>query len=260
MAMDALNICKFKKRPIQLLLQTDEESSSIQSNKATIEYICEKAKNSVAFMNMEGHTAGEGCLQRKGIITFVFTVTGVEAHASKCAEVGSNAIAEAANKILEIEKMKDAEGITCCCSIIEGGTFVNTVPQNCKFKVNVRFATKEQQVWIVNRMQEIADLVYIPGCKTTVTQLTGRVAMELSQKNVILLDKMNHIFEENGLSILKASKRTDGSDAADVTAYGIPCVDSLGVRGGNIHTINEYAFLDSLVESAKRVAAVAFRI
>ena len=37
MAMDALNICKFKKRPIQLLLQTDEESSSIQSNKATID-------------------------------------------------------------------------------------------------------------------------------------------------------------------------------------------------------------------------------
>jgi len=84
--------------------------------------------------------------------------------------------------------------------------------------------------------------------------------MELSQKNISLLDGMNRIFEKVGLPVLKASKRTGGSDAADITAYGIPCVDSLGVRGGNIHTENEFAYLDSLIESAKRIVAVTVGI
>lgn len=256
LAMEALQNCGFRSRPIQLLLQSDEEVGSATSQKATIQYICKKAKDAVAFLNMEGYSAGKACIQRKGIITFTFTVSGVEAHASNCAEKGSNAIAEAAYKILEIEKLKDAWGITCCCSVISGGTVPNTVPGQCVFKVNVRYATQEQQKWIREYMQQIADKVYIPGCRTTVNQPAGRVAMELSEKNVELLALMNRSFAESGLPVLEAGFRKGGSDAADVTVYGIPCVDSIGVRGGNIHTTNEYAYLDSLADSAKRVASV----
>jgi glutamate carboxypeptidase len=42
MAMDALEKCGFKDRPIKLILQSDEENGSRKSNKATISYICEK--------------------------------------------------------------------------------------------------------------------------------------------------------------------------------------------------------------------------
>ncbi|MGN1048436.1 MAG: M20/M25/M40 family metallo-hydrolase, partial [Eubacteriales bacterium] len=256
LAMDALHQCGFKSRPIQLLLQSDEENGSRLSQKATINYICEKSRNSIAFLNLEGHTAGEACLQRKGIITFTFTVKGVEAHASQCACIGANAIAEAAYKILEIEKIKDAEGITCCCGIISGGSAVNTVPGQCEFKVNVRFATVSQQKWICEYMQNIADKVYITGCKTTVQQSSYRIAMEYSKKNAELLETINKSFKESGLPLLTASKRTGGSDAADVTAYGVPCVDSLGVVGGKIHTSEEFAYIDSLAESAKRLVSV----
>lgn len=38
--------------------------------------------------------------------------------------------------------------------------------------------------------------------------------------------------------------------------YGIPCIDSLGVRGGGIHSADEYGEICSLCESAKRIAAV----
>ena len=92
LAMHALRNCGFTERPVQLLLQSDEENGSKPSNKATINYICEKAKNSVAFLNLEGNApkSDEACLIRKGIVTFNFTVTGKEAHSSKCATEGAN--------------------------------------------------------------------------------------------------------------------------------------------------------------------------
>ena len=256
LAMDALKECNFTPRPIMLLLQSDEENGSKFSNKATIKYICEKAKNAAAFLNMEGHTEGEGCLSRKGIITYLFSVNGVAAHSSKCAIDGANAICEAASKILEIEKIKDPNGVTCCCSVISGGTAVNTVPDKCEFKVNIRFSTTEQRIWAEEKMKEIAEKVYLNGCKTELSLVSYRTAMEYSEKNKALLDKMNEAFEISSLPTLTASKRTGGSDAADVTEYGIPCVDSLGVVGGKIHTINEFALVNSLGQSAKRVVSV----
>jgi len=257
LAMDALDKCGYNSRPIQLLLQSDEEVGSSLSRKATINYICQKAKMSRAFLNLEGYTEGQACLQRKGIITFAFKVTGVEAHASRCARLGANAIAEAAHKILEIEKIKDNEGLTCCCSIISGGTTVNTVPNLCEFKVNVRFATAQQKDWICAFMQELADKTYIEGCRTTLTQDSFRVAMELTDKNTNLLKEFNACLEKCGMAPLAAAKRIGGSDAADVTAAGIPCLDSLGVRGENIHSANEFAYIESLAQSAKRIVSAA---
>ena len=45
-------------------------------------------------------------------------------------------------------------------------------------------------------------------------------------------------------------------DAADVTAYGIPCIDSMGGKGEYAHSMAEEACLDSLAESAKRISAI----
>ena len=260
LAMDVLQKIGFTARPVKLLLQSDEENGSKLSKKATINYICEKAKDSVAFINLEQHTRGEACLQRKGIITFEFVIEGQEAHSSRCAVSGANAIAEAAHKIIEIEKIKFDEGITCCCSVIKGGTVVNTVPGSCEFKVNVRFATAEQETWIREFMQNVADTVYVEGCKTQLKQSSYRTSMQYTDKNEQLLKKINECFEKAELPQLTASKRTGGSDAADVSAYGIPCVDSMGVVGGYIHSPKERAYIDSLAESAKRLVWVVKNI
>ena len=253
LAMEVLEKIDFKSRPIKLFLQSDEENGSKLSKKATINYICEKAKDSVAFINLERHTPGEACLQRKGIITFKFVVEGQEAHSSKCATVGANAIAEAAHKIIEIEKIKDNDGITCCCALINGGTAVNTVPGRCEFKVNVRFATSEQEVWIRERIKNIADTVYVEGCKTFLKQSSYRTSMERTAKNEELLRTINECFKKAEIPTLVASKRTGGSDASDISAFGIPCIDSMGVVGEHIHSPHEFAYIDSLAESAKRL-------
>jgi len=260
LAMEALARSGFCARPVQLLLQSDEEKRSIPSQKQTIRYICEKAKDSIAFLNLEGGTVGEACLIRKGIVTFTFTVTGEEAHSSNCATKGANAIVDAAYKILELDKFKDDDGLTCNCGVISGGSVPNTVPGKCVFKANVRFATMEQYEWICDYVQKLAATEHVKGCTCSVWHKGYRLTMEDCARNRALLEDMNRIFEQTGLPVLKAAKRKGGSDAADITAFGIPCIDSLGVEGGKIHSPNEFAYLKSLGESAKRLAAVAYYI
>jgi glutamate carboxypeptidase len=136
----------------------------------------------------------------------------------------------------------------------------NTVPGHCEFKANVRFANSEQLAWVREHVKAVAASVHVPGCKCTVNDPAGRVAMEYSEKNAALLARMNEIFEENDIPALEAAGRKGASDAADVTHAGAACIDSLGVRGGKIHSPDEYAYIDSLAESAKRLVAVAANI
>ena len=260
MAMDALDKCGFKDRPVQLLLQSDEEGGSKGSNKATIQYMCEKAKDSVAFINLEGYSVGKAIVTRKGIITFNFKIKGVEAHSSKCATEGANAIAEAAHKIIELEKIKDEKGLTCNCGVISGGTVPNTVAGYCEFKANVRFATAEQLEWIKEHVKKVADTVYVEGCSCEVEQFGFRVAMEYCERNIELLEKINQVFDKVGLSRLEAAGGMGGSDAADVTVFGIPCIDDLGAIGGLIHNTGEYAYLNTLYDTPKRLAAIVYNL
>ena len=217
LAMEALEKCGYKKRPIQLLLQTDEEVGSKLSKKATINWMCEQAKDAVAFLNLEGCSAGKACLQRKGIITYRLIITGKEAHASRCATEGASAILDAAYKIIELEKLKDAEGLTCNCGTIEGGSVANTVPGKCEILANIRFATQAQLEWVKDYVKGIAETVHVPGCTCELKQESFRVAMEYEERNVQLLAKLNEIFAVCGMDVLSPSKGTGGSDAADVT-------------------------------------------
>ena len=199
-------------------------------------------------------------MQRKGIVTYRFEISGVEAHSSACATKGANAIAQAAHLILELEKIKDEAGLTCNCSVIEGGTVVNTVPGKCVFYTNVRFADASQLEWMERFVRELAEREYVAGCSTTVQRSGFRLAMERKERNLKLLERCNGIWKQAGLCELSPSMRKGGSDAADTTDFGIPTLDSLGVEGGSIHSVHEYAEIPSLAESARRAAVVAMKI
>lgn len=255
MAMTALEDIGFTERPIRLILQSDEEVHSLQSNKATINYICEKAKDSIAFLNCESTRGNSAVLWRKGIDTYRLDIEGKGIHASRCAEGGASAILEAAHKIIELEKMKDVDGITCNCGIIKGGTAVNSVPESCSVFVDIRFNTAEESKRAREKVKAVAEHSYIEGTRCTLVDTGGRCAMEKTERNFRLLEKMNKIYEENGLPVLTARQSLGGSDAAEVTAAGIPCVDSIAVAGDRIHSPDEYGVLSSLAQAAKRMAA-----
>ncbi len=259
MAMDALSKLGFKKRPVKLIIQTDEETGSATSDKKTIEFMCAKAKNSVAFINLEGHVKGTAVLIRKGILRYKFEVFGKALHSSRCFD-GSNAITESAYKIIELEKMKNPDGLTCNCGIINGGSTANSVADYCSFYADIRFSTQEELIKAKETVKKIAENTVIDGCWCKTTEVSFRPQMAHSEKNVSLLEKMNTIYEKCGLPILKSRSCLSGADAAYITEIGVPCVDCLGTEGYNIHSVKEYIRLKSLVESAKRMASFIYLV
>lgn len=259
MAIDALEKCGFNARPVQLIIQTDEETSSKNSNKKTVEFMCEKARNSIAFLNTEGIQGDTAVLARKGIIRFKFTVLGVAVHSAKCTK-GANAITEAAHKILKLEELKNSDGITCNCGVINGGTAPNSVAAECVFYADIRFNNKAECDEAIKIVTNIAKESFVDGCTCKLEQISYRPAMSLTNINSKLLYKMNEIYAKNNLPVLEQRYCLGGSDAAYITEFGIPCIDSIGVDGGNIHSVNEFARLDSLKEAAKRLASVAYCI
>ena len=166
MAMEALDECDFRNRPVHLLLQSDEENSSATSNKGTIKYICEKSKGAEAFLNLEGIKGNTAVIKRKGIIRYLFTVHGKALHSSRCAEA-ANAVAEAAYKIIELEKMKNPDGLTCNCGVISGGTKANTDADKCSFYADIRFSTDAELIEAKKKSKEVSDNITVEGCTCT---------------------------------------------------------------------------------------------
>ncbi len=256
MAMAALEDVGFKTRPIKLILQSDEETGSRESEKRTIAFMCEKAMGAAAFLNCEPHKAGYATLSRKGILTYSVTVTGKAIHASECYN-GISAINEAAHKIIALEKWQDAEGVTVCCGLISGGTAKNTVAEKCSFTIDIRYTTEKQLDEVKQFVRDITATSFVPGSVSEAVLQNHRVPMELTERNIQLLEKANTAFKAYGIPTLARRHKFGGSDAAYVTAAGIPCLDSLGVTGGAGHTKDEYAMLSSLPLSAKTLAVIA---
>ena len=257
-AMVALQKIGYNKRPVKLLLQTDEEVNSMQSNKATINYICEKARDAVAFLNCESIKDDTAVLWRKGILRYEIEIFGKAIHASRTCEGGANAILEAANKIIKLEKFKDNDGLTSNCGLIQGGVNANTVPDKCTFVVEYRFVNNEQFEFAEKATYEIAENCEVAGTYAKVKCIGIRPAMEKCERNFALLEKINKIYKENGLPELVARGSLGGSDAADTTTRGIPTIDSIGVAGDFIHTPDEFAYVSSLKEAAKRIASAVY--
>ena len=259
MAMDALRQCGFQERPIKLLIQTDEENGSRNSNKTTIRYLGEKAKGCIAFLNTEFATKESIVISTKGILKYRFKVTGKAVHSYRC-QNGASAICEAAQKIIRLEKFKNPEEITCNCGLIQGGSAENTVPEECTFTADFRYYTQKERELIEKTVKELANTSFVEGTSCSYTLASSRVAMEKTQRNVDLFNKVHDIHLENGLGEAKMIGLFGGTDAADITQMGIPCLEGFGLIGGKIHNIGEYAEIDSLAFAAKRLASVAYCI
>ena len=256
LAMAAMAECGFTKRPVKLILQSDEETSSAGSEKRTVAFMADMARDCAVFLNTEGYSRHKATLRRKGILRYRFEITGKANHSSRCYDAVS-AIREAAYKIVELEKWKDKSGLTFNCGMISGGTALNVVPETCSFSVDIRFLTAEQMQEAEAFVKKVAETSYIEGSSCCVTLMSKRVSMDEKEENKAMLARMNEIYAQVGLPELEAKTAEGGSDGSDMTSRGIICVDSLGVVGDGTHSVRERAEIASLAECAKRLAAVA---
>ena len=109
-------------------------------------------------------------------------------------------------------------------------------------------------------LNELAKNVTVKGCNISVYLPRVRPALEPNEQNLALINRLNEIWVDCGMTPLQSKISLGGSDAANVSASGVPTVDNLGIFGGKIHTTEEYAVLSSLAHQAKRIALAAMYI
>ncbi len=193
---------------------------------------------------------------RKGSGNFSFVVRGKAAHAGREFEKGRNAIVAVSRLIDEIANLNTDPEVTFNAGRISGGGPLNVVPDLAIGRVNVRVKTTQQQAEVESKFTDLLEKF---------NQLDG-ISVELigefrSPPKPLCPDteKLQHRIESVGEALdLPVQWRGTGgaSDGNKFAAAGLPNVDTLGVRGGSIHSNDEYLIPESLVERAKLSALI----
>jgi glutamate carboxypeptidase len=198
---------------------------------------------------------------RKGSGNFVAVVRGKAAHAGRDTADGRNAINAMARFITDLNSFTSSEDrVTINVGHVEGGGPLNVVPDLAIVRFNMRVSSHDDQRAVEQHVNGVsADVNRMDGISVHIHGGFTRVPKPLQGRTLKLFQKLNECGRDLGISI--SWKPSGGaSDGNILAAAGLPTVDSLGVRGGEIHSSNEYIELDSLTERTGLVALLLMKL
>jgi glutamate carboxypeptidase len=240
----------------QVMINSDEEVGSPSS----APLITALAKGKIAALTYEpalpdGTLAGE----RGGSGNFSIIFTGKSAHAGRNPQDGRNALLAAADLALRLKALT-RPGLNVNPARIEGGSPNNVVPDHAILRVNFRPMTPQivEETDLALRTL-IADIEREHEVSAHLHGSFGRPPKPIDAGAAKLFDLVKQCGADLGLSI--AWKASGGvCDGNNIAACGIPVVDTMGVRGGAIHSADEFLITESLVERARLSALTILRI
>ncbi|MCW3847708.1 hydrolase [Sphingomonas sp. LB-2] len=240
----------------EVLINSDEETGSFSS----AALIAGAAQGKAAALTYEpalpdGTLAGA----RGGTGNFSIVVHGRSAHAGRNPEEGRNAIVAAADLALRLAEAR-APGLAVNPARIEGGGPNNVVPDLAILRVNFRPRDAEA---IAKAQVAIDQAIAVVAVKHDVRiHLHGsfnRPPKPLDAGAEKLFNLVKQAGADLGLPI--AWKATGGvCDGNNIAACGVPVVDTMGARGGAIHSSDEFLIAESLPERAALSALTILRI
>ena len=220
-----------------VLINPDEEIGSPGSSSFLTEY-ASKSKFGLVFepaLDSDGTFASA----RKGSGKFTIIVRGRAAHAGRNYHEGRNAIYGIAQLLVEINKLNEQrEGVTVNAGVIHGGESLNVVPPLAVCHVDIRITQASDAVWVHTEIQKTLDKLNTKdGFKAELHGGFGRKPKVFDAPTESLFKTLEDVGAALGLSLRHAA--TGGCcDGNNLAAVGLPTVDTLGVRGGHIHTSN----------------------
>ena len=243
---------------IEVLLNPDEEIGSPCSGA----YLVERAKyHDVGLIFEPSLPDGTLVGERKGSGNFTVRVNGKAAHAGRDIESGRNALVHLTklfNEINELHGQKD--GLTVNIASIQGGGALNVVPDLAVGRFNCRIESNNDIAWLEEQLASMtSEYNSVEGYQVALFGGITRRPKPLTKANQNL---QNFITETGNLLGIDVAYRATGGvcDGNNLSQSGLPNVDTLGVRGGDIHSINEYMVIDSLAERTKFVALILMRM
>ncbi|MBN2990466.1 M20/M25/M40 family metallo-hydrolase [Pseudomonas cedrina subsp. fulgida] len=229
---------------ITFLLDASEETGS----EAASELIRNTAKGQDVTLNLEPGRPADGLVVwRKGSATAVVEVKGKAAHAGVAPELGRNAAMEAAHQILQLGKLGDEEKKTTInFTVLKAGDRTNVIPDQATAKADVRAALPEEFDRIEKDLVRVSANKLIPETEVKTTLQRGLPPMPQTAESDKLVAIAQGIYGELGKK-LTVEGSGGAADASLSAGVGTPTLDGFGIVGGNIHTADEYAEVESVV-------------
>ncbi|WP_133129262.1 hydrolase [Legionella yabuuchiae] len=229
-----------------VFINADEEIGS----PASAAYLEELSKDYQAALVYEPAMTESGTLakNRKGSGKLTLIATGKAAHAGRSFYEGRNAICYLAEMLLDIHALNESkENFTINIGKISGGDALNIVPDKAVAKLDVRITHPDDEDLIRQKINSIIQKHQHKDYSLTLEGDFGRPVKRINPATERLFKRIQNIGSDLGLSI--DWKDSGGCcDGNNLASHGLPVMDTLGVRGGNIHSSDEYILLDSLVE------------
>ncbi|WP_315714709.1 MULTISPECIES: M20/M25/M40 family metallo-hydrolase [unclassified Bradyrhizobium] len=235
--------------PITILFTPDEEVGT-PSTRDIIE--AEAQRNKYVLVPEPGRQDNGVVTGRYAIARFNLEAIGRPSHAGARLGAGRSAIREMARQILAIDGMT-TEDCTFSVGIVHAGQWVNCVATTATGEALSMAKRQADLDRGVERMLALSGTTDDVTFK--VTRGVTRPVWEPDSGTMALYDKARGIAEQLGLSLPHGSAG-GGSDGNFTGALGIPTLDGLGVRGTDMHTLNEHIEIDSLAERGRLMAGL----
>jgi len=241
----------------EIVINSDEEVGS----PASAALLAQAASGKHAALTYEPAALPDGTLAgaRPGSGNFSFVVRGRSAHAGRNPEEGRNALLAAADLALRLDRLK-RDGLTVNPSRIEGGSPANVVPDLAILRANLRPRTPEIEADARHLIdQAVAAVAAERDVQIELKGGFGRPPKPLTPEAEALFHLVKKAGADLGQSI---SWQPSGGvcDGNNIAACGVPVVDTMGVRGGKIHSPEEFLIADSLQERSALSALTIIRL
>jgi len=254
----------FEKSPLAknigytVLLSPDEEIGSPGS----APLLAELGRSSHVGLTFEPALAdGSMAGARKGSGNFALIVKGRAAHAGREHHLGRNAISAMAEFTLGLDKLNgQRDGVTFNMAKIDGGGAPNIVPELAIGRFNVRMTETDDMSWIEDNIQMLIDQINSKdGISAELTGGFTRPPKPMAPANALVFDWVKRAGGLLGQNI-RWSPSGGVCEGNNLWASGCPNVDTLGVRGGDIHSDREFIKLSSLTERAQLSALILLKL
>jgi glutamate carboxypeptidase len=190
--------------------------------------------------------------QRKGTGNFQLIVKGKAAHVGREFIKGQSAIFALAEFMTEANKLNSKEeNIIINFGKVTGGGALNTVPDRAVLGINIRTQEdKDEKIALKHLNKIIENLNQKENLELTLHGKLNRKPKIPNERMEKLYIALKECADELGLSFEK--RNTGGCcDGNNLYEYGLINIDTLGVRGGKIHSSEEFICLESLVERSE---------
>lgn len=239
-----------------VVINSDEETGSLSS----AALIAEAARGKIAALTYEpalpdGTLAGA----RGGTGNFAIVVRGRAAHAGRNPEEGRNAIVAAAAIAVRLHAER-SPSLAVNPARVDGGGPNNVVPDLAVLRVNFR----PRDAGEIDRARRLIDDAVATIAAQHDVAISVHGGFNRPPKPIDAgAARLFALVHDVGTALDQpiAWRDTGGvCDGNNIAACGVPVIDTMGVRGGAIHSMEEFVIVDSLAERAALSAVTMMRI